>query len=140
MSHRETLLSHWPAREAIQRRVVIPDAALDTQREVLDALLAAAREGDFEAAVRDRGLHNPKPTRRHILDRTLPPESRERLCGSAQDTANRSRAQHDARSHPEGWRFRGFAYRARTQRRTTGSRESSMPSSAPCSVRGAARA
>jgi RNA polymerase sigma factor (sigma-70 family) len=37
------------ARRRVQGKTTIPDADLDTQREVLDAFLAAAREGDFEA-------------------------------------------------------------------------------------------
>jgi RNA polymerase sigma factor (sigma-70 family) len=37
------------ARRRVQGEPTIPDADLDTQREVLDAFLAAAREGDFEA-------------------------------------------------------------------------------------------
>ena len=36
------------ARRRVQGRPAIPDADLGTQREVLDAFLAAAREGDFE--------------------------------------------------------------------------------------------
>jgi RNA polymerase sigma factor (sigma-70 family) len=36
------------ARRRVQGETAIPDADLDTQREVLDAFLAAAREGDFE--------------------------------------------------------------------------------------------
>jgi RNA polymerase sigma factor (sigma-70 family) len=37
------------ARRRVQGERAVPDADLDTQREVLDAFLAAAREGDFEA-------------------------------------------------------------------------------------------
>jgi RNA polymerase sigma-70 factor (ECF subfamily) len=37
------------ARRRVQGEAAIPDADLDTQREVIDAFLAAAREGDFEA-------------------------------------------------------------------------------------------
>jgi RNA polymerase sigma factor (sigma-70 family) len=37
------------ARRRIQRENTVPDADLDTQREVVDAFLAAARDGDFEA-------------------------------------------------------------------------------------------
>jgi RNA polymerase sigma factor (sigma-70 family) len=36
------------ARRRIQRENTVPDADLDTQREVVDAFLAAARDGDFE--------------------------------------------------------------------------------------------
>jgi RNA polymerase sigma-70 factor (ECF subfamily) len=39
------------ARRRVQGERAIPDANLDTQREVVDAFLAAAREGDFEALV-----------------------------------------------------------------------------------------
>jgi RNA polymerase sigma factor (sigma-70 family) len=39
------------ARRRVQGEPAIPDAGLDTQREVLEAFLAAAREGDFEALV-----------------------------------------------------------------------------------------
>ncbi len=39
------------ARRRVQGEPAVPDADLDTQREVLDAFLAAAREGDFEALV-----------------------------------------------------------------------------------------
>ena len=37
------------ARRRVQGETPIPDADLDTQREVIDAFRAAAREGDFEA-------------------------------------------------------------------------------------------
>src|SRR5688500_16643195 len=37
------------ARRRVQGEPAIPDADLDTQREVVDAFVAAAREGDFEA-------------------------------------------------------------------------------------------
>jgi RNA polymerase sigma-70 factor (ECF subfamily) len=37
------------ARRRVQGEAPAPDADIDTQREVLDAFLAAAREGDFEA-------------------------------------------------------------------------------------------
>ena len=37
------------ARRRVQGETPTPDADLDTQREVVDAFLAAAREGDFEA-------------------------------------------------------------------------------------------
>src|SRR5687767_6697381 len=37
------------ARRRVQGETPTPDADLDTQREVLDAFIAAAREGDFEA-------------------------------------------------------------------------------------------
>ena len=37
------------ARRRVQGENAVPDADLDTQREVLNAFLAAAREGDFEA-------------------------------------------------------------------------------------------
>jgi RNA polymerase sigma-70 factor (ECF subfamily) len=37
------------ARRRVQGENMVPDADLDTQREVIDAFRAAAREGDFEA-------------------------------------------------------------------------------------------
>jgi RNA polymerase sigma factor (sigma-70 family) len=39
------------ARKRIQAENTVPDADLDTQREVVDAFLAAAREGDFDRLV-----------------------------------------------------------------------------------------
>jgi ketosteroid isomerase-like protein len=39
------------ARRRVQGENAVPDAGLDTQWEVIDAFLAAAREGDFEALV-----------------------------------------------------------------------------------------
>jgi RNA polymerase sigma-70 factor (ECF subfamily) len=39
------------ARRRIQRQELVPDADLDAQAEVVDAFLAAAREGDFDALV-----------------------------------------------------------------------------------------
>ena len=39
------------ARRRVQGENTVPDADLETQREVLDAFLAAARDGDFEALV-----------------------------------------------------------------------------------------
>jgi RNA polymerase sigma factor (sigma-70 family) len=40
------------ARRRVQGERAVPDATLDRQREVVDAFLAAAREGDFEALLR----------------------------------------------------------------------------------------
>jgi RNA polymerase sigma factor (sigma-70 family) len=37
------------ARRRVQGETALPDADLDTQRQVVDAFLAAAREGDFQA-------------------------------------------------------------------------------------------
>jgi RNA polymerase sigma factor (sigma-70 family) len=37
------------ARRRVQGQTTVPDADLDTQRKVVDAFLAAARDGDFEA-------------------------------------------------------------------------------------------
>src|SRR5919108_1533490 len=39
------------ARRRVQGEKMVPDADLDAQREVLDAFLAAARDGDFDALV-----------------------------------------------------------------------------------------
>jgi RNA polymerase sigma-70 factor, ECF subfamily len=39
------------ARRRVQGERTVPNADLDTQREVVDAFLAAAREGDFDALV-----------------------------------------------------------------------------------------
>src|SRR6266545_3035805 len=39
------------ARRRVQGENTVPDADLDTQREVVDAFLAAARDGDFEALI-----------------------------------------------------------------------------------------
>jgi RNA polymerase sigma-70 factor (ECF subfamily) len=39
------------ARRRVQGEISIPDADLDRQREVVDAFMAAAREGDFDALV-----------------------------------------------------------------------------------------
>ena len=39
------------ARRRVQGESPVPDADLDTQREVVEAFLAAAREGDFDALV-----------------------------------------------------------------------------------------
>src|SRR5690242_4837864 len=39
------------ARRRVQGEARVPDAGLDAQREVVDAYLAASREGDFEALV-----------------------------------------------------------------------------------------
>jgi len=39
------------ARRRIQNENTVPDADLDTQREVVEAFLAAAREGDFDRLV-----------------------------------------------------------------------------------------
>jgi RNA polymerase sigma-70 factor, ECF subfamily len=40
------------ARRRVQGERAVPDADLDTQREVADAFMAAAREGDFEGLLR----------------------------------------------------------------------------------------
>ena len=39
------------ARRRVRRESAVPDADLDTQREIVQAFLAAARDGDFEALV-----------------------------------------------------------------------------------------
>jgi hypothetical protein len=39
------------ARRRVQGENTVPDADLDTQRKVVDAFLAAARDGDFEALI-----------------------------------------------------------------------------------------
>jgi RNA polymerase sigma factor (sigma-70 family) len=39
------------ARRRVQGENTVPDADLDTQREVVDAFLAAARDGDFDALI-----------------------------------------------------------------------------------------
>ena len=39
------------ARRRVQARNTVPDASLDAQREVVEAFLAAARDGDFDALV-----------------------------------------------------------------------------------------
>jgi RNA polymerase sigma factor (sigma-70 family) len=39
------------ARRRVQGESTVPDADLDTQREVVDAFMAAARDGDFDALV-----------------------------------------------------------------------------------------
>jgi RNA polymerase sigma factor (sigma-70 family) len=39
------------ARRRVQGRNAVPDADLDTQRKVVDAFLAASRDGDFDALV-----------------------------------------------------------------------------------------
>jgi len=61
------------ARRRVQGERAVPDADLDTQREVVDAFLAAAREGDFDALVAvldrdvilraDSGVAGPAPSR-----------------------------------------------------------------------------
>jgi RNA polymerase sigma factor (sigma-70 family) len=40
------------ARRRVQGEYVVPDADLDTQRKVVDAFLAAAREGDFDGLLK----------------------------------------------------------------------------------------
>jgi hypothetical protein len=61
------------ARRRVQGENTVPDADLDTQREVVDAYLAAAREGDFDRLVAvldpdvvvraDTGVAGPGPSR-----------------------------------------------------------------------------
>ena len=59
------------ARRRVQGENAIPDADLDTQREVVDAFLAAAREGDFEGLLEvldpDVVLRADTRRRRHRL-------------------------------------------------------------------------
>ena len=54
------------ARRRVQGENAVPDADLDAQREVVDAFLAAARDGDFEALLRGarpgrRAQSRPRP-------------------------------------------------------------------------------
>ena len=60
------------ARRRVQGENTVPDADLETQREVVDAFLAAAREGDFEALRR-----GARPRRRAA--------GRLRLCRAARE-------------------------------------------------------
>jgi RNA polymerase sigma-70 factor (ECF subfamily) len=54
------------ARRRVQGERAVPDAPLDRQREVVDAFLAAAREGDFEALLQ---VLDPDVVLRHDMGR-----------------------------------------------------------------------
>src|SRR5439155_11467153 len=62
------------ARRRVQGENTVPDADLHTQREVVDAFLAAAREGDFDALV---ALLDPDVVLRADTGATGPGISRE---------------------------------------------------------------
>ncbi len=51
LARRRRVSSASRARRRVQGERTVPDADLDRQREVVDAFLAAAREGDFDALV-----------------------------------------------------------------------------------------
>jgi RNA polymerase sigma factor (sigma-70 family) len=62
------------ARRRVQGERTVPDADLDTQREVVGAFLAAAREGDFDALV---AVLDPDVVVRADLGPLAPSQSRE---------------------------------------------------------------
>ena len=79
------------ARRRVQGETAVPDADLDTQREVLDAFLAAAREGDFEAlvAVLDP-RRGPQGRPRRRLDRRPPGRPRSGQRGARRRSPSRA--------------------------------------------------
>ena len=83
------------ARRRIQGERAIPDANLDRQREVVDAFLAAAREGDFEALV---AVLDPDVVLRQDLGRGVRREvrGREAVAGQAQMYSRLGLVMHDA--------------------------------------------
>jgi RNA polymerase sigma-70 factor (ECF subfamily) len=75
------------ARRRVQGENTIPDADLDTQREVIDAFVAAAREGDFETLLE---VLDPDVVLR--ADRGAVPVGASRLVRGAANVARQARA------------------------------------------------
>ena len=71
------------ARRRVQGQNTVPDADLDTQREVVDAFLAAARDGDFDALV---AVLDPDV----VLRADLGPAGRSREVRGAAEVAGRA--------------------------------------------------
>ena len=91
------------ARRRIQAESIVPDADLDTQREVLDAFLAASREGDFDrlVAVLDPDVvlkvdFGPEGGSQELRGRRRSPARRRCTEGSARNAAGHR--QRDSRS------------------------------------------
>ena len=84
------------ARRRIQGENTVPDADLDTQREVLDAFLAAARDGNFEALLE---VLDPDVVLR--VDFGPPPARSRRVQGAAAVASQaQSFARADLEMHP----------------------------------------
>jgi RNA polymerase sigma factor (sigma-70 family) len=75
------------ARRRVQGRPAIPDADLDTQRKVIDAFTAAAREGDFETLLE---VLDPDVVLR--ADRGAVPIDAPRVVRGAANVARQARA------------------------------------------------
>src|SRR5437763_11358325 len=86
------------ARRRVQGERTIPDPDLDRQREVVDAFLAASREGDFEALV---AVLDPEVVLRQDLGNGVTREVRgaEAVAGQAQMFSRLSLVTHHARVH-----------------------------------------
>ena len=114
------------ARRRVQGEPAIPDADLDTQREVLDAFLAAAREGDFEALLEvldpdvvlraDGGAVVPRRLERLSAERPTWPARRPPSRNSTSRCGRRSSTARSARSPSgTGGRSRSRASRSGTE-------------------------
>jgi RNA polymerase sigma factor (sigma-70 family) len=75
------------ARRRVQGENTIPDADLDTQRQVIDAFVAAAREGDFETLLE---VLDPDVVLR--ADRGAVPVGASRIVRGAANVARQARA------------------------------------------------
>jgi RNA polymerase sigma-70 factor, ECF subfamily len=85
------------ARRRVSGKAPEPDADLDTQREVVDAFLAASREGDFEGLV---ALLDPDVVLRADAGATLPGMSREVRGAEAVASRAQSFSRLDLRVQP----------------------------------------
>ena len=108
------------ARRRVQGEKTVPDANLDTQREVVDAFLAAARDGDFEALL-------------EVLDRTS-------CCARTSVPWRVDRGRFAVRGPSPARRssIRGLAWSA-SRRSSTAPSELSQPSTESCTRSAASR-
>ena len=123
------------ARRRVQGENTVPDADLDTQREVVDAFLAAAREGDFERAGRGArpGRRAARRPRSAAGGRSREVRGAEAVAGQALELLAARPASCGRRSStaPPGWSRRATASRSRSAASRSGAGGSSRSTSSP---------
>ena len=108
------------ARRRVQGENTVPDADLDTQREVVDAFLAAARDGDFDGAGR-----GARPGRRAAR---RPRSAGRRIAGGPRRGGGRRPGPRLLAARPASCSRRSSTARRGSSRRATASRSRSAPS------------
>ena len=120
------------ARRRVQGERKVPDADLETQRRVVDAFLAASREGDFERLVE---VLDPDVVLRADFGRQA---SRGSCAGRARSPTRRSSTPSSGSTcgrywstEPWAWSRSAMASRSRSGRRLSGAGRSSSSTSSP---------